>query len=267
MNHLFGAYHRWAVTVPNTGFTNKSLERKRAYQIFNRVQQGWGPGLILNNLMDDINDQSLSLASWRFNAVENPGVPAPRVPWVGLLCNVHYRDYLARRFPRARWVWLASDVFRENGGLMAGVIPVDADNCLALQRWVRAEKAMRVFASDVINTQLSPEAKILSMRLEQYYPLFKGDPFLESCYWEKQAQNAFLCRQFADMIPPLRNAVRLGVPEAHLYNRLAVACLATGDFNQAGWALERAMKFKDNQTSAAYLYAHYWQPRWPLNVP
>ena len=85
--HLFGVYHRWAVTVPNSGFTNKSLERKRAYQIFDHAQQGWGPGLILNNLMDDINDQSLSLASWRFNAVENPEAPAPRVPWVGLLCN------------------------------------------------------------------------------------------------------------------------------------------------------------------------------------
>jgi hypothetical protein len=266
-HHLFGAYHRWAVAVSDTGFTNKSLERKRAYALFEQVQQDWGPGLILANLVDDINDQSLSLASWRFNAVENPGAPAPRVPWVGILCNVHYRDYLARRFPRARWAWLASDVFRENGGLMAGVIPVDAANGPALQRWVLAEKAMRVFASDVINTQLSPGAQGLASRMEIDYPLFRGDPFLESCYWEKQAQNAFLCRRFGDMIQPLRNAIRLGVPQAHLYNRLGVVCLATGDFQQAGWALEHAMKFKDNRTTAAYLYAHYWEPRRLLNIP
>jgi Flp pilus assembly protein TadD len=103
--------------------------------------------------------------------------------------------------------------------------------------------------------------------MEQYYPLFKGDPFLESSYWEKQAQNAFLCRRFADMVQPLLNAIRLGVPEAHLYNRLGVACLATGDFNQADWALKHAMAFKDNQTSAAYLYAHFGKPRRILNVP
>ena len=45
--HLFGAYHqRWSV-IHDTGFQNKSLERQRAFEFFDRTRAQWGPGLIL----------------------------------------------------------------------------------------------------------------------------------------------------------------------------------------------------------------------------
>jgi hypothetical protein len=266
-HHLFGVYHQRWMVPSNTGFQNKSLERQRAFQIFNGIQAQWGPGLILGDLMDDIHDQTLGIAVWEFNALENPKAPAPRVPWAGILCNVHYRDALSRLFPRAQWFALASDVFRENGGLMAGIIPIEAANFPILQRWAKAEKAMHLFAGDVLNTQLSPQTRLLASRLEAYYPLFKGDAFLESCYWEKQAQNAFLSHQTKDMVQPLENAIRLGIPEAHLYNRLGVVFLVEGDFGGAREALEKALKFPDNQTSASFLYTHFLLPHRLLQSP
>jgi len=266
--HLFGAYHHYWTVLHDTGFTNKSLERQRAFQLFDNTQRQWGPGLILGDLMDDIHDQSLGLAAWEFNALENPKVSASRVPWAGILCNVHYRDYLARLFPKAQWTWLASDVLRENGGLMAGIIPLEPGDLPTLQRWARAEKAMHVFAGDILNAEHSPVySKDLSAKLEKFYPLFQGDPFLESSYWEKQAQNAFLCQQYADMVLPLQNAIRLGVPEAHLYNRLGVVYLVLGDFANAKGALDQALKYPDNQTTAAYLYSHFLEPKRLLRFP
>jgi hypothetical protein len=150
---------------------------------------------------------------------------------------------------------------------MAGVIPVDADNCLALQRWVKAEKAMHIFTGDVTGSVLSHPAMSYTARLELLYPLFKGDPFLESSYWEKQAQCAFFEKRYGDMVEPLEKAIHLGVPEAHLYNRLGVVFLVLGDFDQARWALNHALKYADNKTTAAFLYTHYLELRRPLRFP
>ncbi len=264
--HLFGAYHQWWDPSNVAAYNTKSLERLRAFQLFDQTQRRWGPGLILCDLMDNVNDQTLELATWKFNALANPSALIPRIPWVGLVCNVHYRNYLSHLLPHAQWTWLASDVFRENGGLMAGIIPVEAGQLPILRRWVAAQKAMHIFSWDVLENAM-PLARSLSPQLEQLYPLFKGDRFLESCYWEKQAQCAFMAKQYPEMIKPLQKALLLGIPEAHLYNRLGVVCLATGDFRTAQWALGRALQFKDNQTSAAFLYTHYLEPHRPLYFP
>ena len=265
--HLFGVYHQWWIPAHDPWFNCKSLERQRAFQIFDHAQSQWGPGLILADLVDDIHDQTLSIASWEFNALENPKAPVPRVPWAGILCNVHYKDYLSRLFPAAQWNWLASDVFREDGGLMAGIIPVTANRLPLLKRWVKAEKSMHVFAGDVFENLLPNKAGILSERLDRLYPQFKGDPFLESCFWEKKAHIAFMNRRCGEMVEPLQKALKLGVPEAHLYNRLGVVYLELGDFEKAGMALKKAMAFRDNHTSAAWLITHYLESRHSLPFP
>lgn len=258
--HLFGAYHEWWNPVHNPMISGKSLEMQRAYQLFDRVQSQWGTGLILTNLIDNNHDQTLGLATWEFNALENPKASAPRTPWLGILCNVHYQNYLVRHFPGAQCYWLASDVFREDGGMMAGIIPVKPGEQTTLNRWAKAEKAMHLFAEDVMGSGNSHEPLPISRRLEQFYPLFKGDPFLESCYWEKQAVFLSWKRQYGEMASPLLNAIHLGIPAAHLYFRLGKAYLMTGDFDKARRALDQALGFPDNHTMASFLCEHYLNP-------
>jgi hypothetical protein len=266
-NHLFGVYHRWWTPRPGQGLNGKSLERQRAFQLFDRARRQWGPGLIMTNLVDDNHDQTLGLAVWEFNALENPGASASRAPWVGLLCNVHYRDYLARHFPGAQCVWLSSDVVRENGGWMAGILPLEPGGLAAVRRWAGAERAMRLLAGDAMGSGLAGESTVLTHKLEGFYPLFQGDPFLESCFGEKLARADYWNRQYGEMEGPLVNAIHRGIPAAHLYCRLGEVYLARGDFEKAGLALQAALGSPDNHTAAAFLYDQYWKPRrllpWP----
>jgi hypothetical protein len=265
--HLFGAYHQWCVPAQDPGYNCKSLERQRAFAVFEEAQRRWGPGLILTNLVDEVHDQTLGLSTWWFNAAENPGAGECRRPWVGLLCNVHDRDYLSRHIPETQCQGLAAGLFRENGGLMACVLPVNAENLSTLRRWVVAEKAMHLFTGGVLEKGLSHRVQALSAQLDGLYPLFRGDPFLESCFWEKKAQFAFMAKNYRDMVDPLQKAIQRGIPEAHLYNRLGVVNLVLGDYGGAGRALEQAMRCPDNQTSAKYLYEHFYEQRHPLRFP
>ncbi len=84
-----------------------------------------------------------------------------------------------------------------------------------------------------------------------FIPCSKGTPFLESCFWEKIAENEYGDRNYAGQIDALNQAVEKGWPTAHLYNDLGALFLRRSRLPEARESFEKALRCSPDYTSAA----------------
>jgi hypothetical protein len=249
--HLFGAYHGIWTHPHDNWFASKSVERLRGYQILGELQKQEGPGFVLSELVPDLYDQSLSIATYTFNVEQNPKLNAGSARWVALLINVHYQPYLAGIFPEGRWYRLAPDVDRPDGGLMLAIFPLPSNHPETLNRWIGADRACHDLTPLVFDDRDYKSRKPIFEKLYSLYPLFEGDRFLESCFWEKIAENEYGDRNYGGQIDALKQAIEKGYPTAHLYNDLGALFLRRSRFQEAHETFEKALKCNPNYTSAA----------------
>ncbi len=249
--HLFGVYHGVWTHPKDNWFASKSLERLRAFQILEELRQQDGPGFILSELVPDLYDQSLSVAAYEFNVGQNPGLNASQAQWAALLINIHYQPYLAGIFPEGKWYRLAPDVDRPDGGLMLAVFPLPSNHSVTLNHWIGADRACHDLIPLVFDCRDYKSRRPILEKLYSLYPLFRGDRFLESCFWEKIAENEYGDRNYENQIDALKQAIGKGYPTAHLFNNLGALFLRRSRLPEAREAFERALKCNPNYTSAA----------------
>jgi hypothetical protein len=249
--HLFDVYHTVWTQPKDNWFGSKSLDRLRAYGILDDIRKKAGPGLIFSELVPDLYDQSLSIATYGFNAEQNPGLNPTKAQWAALLTNIHYQPCLARDFPGAQWVWLSPDMGWPDGGLMLGIIPLPCAQPEKLERLIQADRASHALVPVVYdNRDYKPRRPVIEGLLS-IYPLFQGDPFLESSFWEKIAENEYGDRNYEEQIMALQKAIEKGCPVAHLYNDLGALYLRRSHYSEARTAFETALRCSPNHTSAA----------------
>ena len=248
--HLFVVYHRIWENPKDNWFASKSLDRLRAYENLQEIQAKAGPGLVLCSLVPDLYDQSLPLATYGFNTEENPGLDPAQAHWAALLTNIHYQPCLAKDFPEGRWIWLSPDMGWPDGGLMLGIIPLPSSNPPELQRILRADKAMQELIPMVFDHRDYRSRQPVIERLRSEYPLFQGDPYLESCFWEKIAENEYADGDYEAQVEALKQALDKGCPAAHLYNDLGALYLRRSRLPAAREAFEKALHSLPDHTSA-----------------
>jgi tetratricopeptide (TPR) repeat protein len=249
--HLFGAYHSVWIQPRDNWFAVKSLERLRAYDSLQKLRAEAGPGYVVSELVPDLYDQSLELACFQFNAGRNPALASQRPRWTAVLTNIHYQPYLQKKFPEGKSIWLAGDAQRPDGGLMLEIIPLPTSNPSELARILTADFSMEGVVPLVFeNRDFKPRRPVLEGLFDRY-GYFKGDPFLESCFWEKIAENDYGDRDAPAQIAALRNAVQKGIPAAHLFNDLGALYFRIGDLKEAQKAYRQALQCPFNHTSAA----------------
>src|SRR5580658_640847 len=113
---------------------------------------------------------------------------------------------------------------------MLWVFPVTPFTQKTVERWQTASRSLGPFIEKSLCYVPGQPFSSLSWELEKAYPLFQGDPFLESSYWEKLAdvaqRQAFGAAEnppapdIAGPIQYLSLAVHRGYPAAHLYRDL-----------------------------------------------
>lgn len=249
-HHLFRVYRDlWTAPLDNW-FASKSIERLRAFGILDRVQKEMGPGWVLGELTPDLYDQSLTLAVQGFNVEGNGRLDRSKARWAALLTNVHYQPTLSKLFPEGRWVWLSPDVGRPDGGMALVVLPVPGSHPEILNRWIAADRACHAMVPLVFERRDYRSRGPVLDRLAALYPLFQGDRFLESCYWEKVAENHYGDRDWEGQVEALRTAVQKGIPAAHLYNSLGALYLRKDHLKEAKSDLEKAVHCPLDLTSA-----------------
>ncbi len=250
-HHLFGVIRDYWSQPRDLWFASKSVERWRAYEILRDLSEKQGPGFVLSELVPDTFDQTLSVIDYPFNACESDKIPPGSCRWAALLANIHYQPYLQREFPEAKWIWLAPDVGRPDGGFMLGLIPLPSSRPDILNRWIAADRQVHDLAGAVYdNHDWKPRGPVIEA-LFQRFGYFKGDPFLESCFFEKIAENDYKDRLYGPQLESLRQALERGIPAAHLYNSLGSLYMRRGNLKEARDFLEKALRCQPNHTSAA----------------
>jgi hypothetical protein len=234
----------------------KSMESYRAYHLMWFMSHRNGPGLVFADFdPDSLNDPVLSVAAYPFNADGNPEIPVERAHWAALFVNTHYVPFLTRRFPKAKWYWVGQDQNSEDGGKALVIIPFTAQNQGTLCQWVGVHSIFR--AADFVRFwQNQQDIPAILAILGKAYPLLKGDPFLESVYWEKTAAYEYENNENLDYdahLHALRMAVQKGYPSAHLYFKLGLLLMAKNHFPEARQAFEKASHCAFNQTPSTQL--------------
>jgi hypothetical protein len=250
-HHLFGVYHSVWSRPRGDVFNYKSIEYARAYSVLEEARKEKGPGLILTQLVPDTFDQSLDVATHSFNVLSDPEADPWGAHWAALVTNVNYGTYLQGLFPAARCQWLSGDAGRPDGGWVLALIPLPSPREEILKRWIEADRSAAEMAGLVYdNHDWKPRGPVLEGLKARYF-LFQGDPFLESVYWEKVAQNEYMDRHYEAQLEALKEALALGVPAAHLYNDLGALYLRRGRFREAQEAYRKALACRPNVTTAA----------------
>src|SRR5208283_5117491 len=88
-------------------------------------------------------DQTLTTAVYPFNAARNPALSPIQARWAGLLTNINYAPFLAKRFAQSKWFPLPPDHDPSHANLVLGIIPVDSANQDVLMHWLAVEQALQ----------------------------------------------------------------------------------------------------------------------------
>jgi hypothetical protein len=249
----FSAYHRIWENPASWGYYTKSVARYRAYGILNDRQLKEGPGLIFGDFVQGLPDQSLSVATFNFNAALNPHLDPSQAHWAAVLANVNYQPFLKKRFPDSKSYGLSKDFAEADGGWMLFVFPTTPDRMETLNRWREAQKALEPFLDKDLCYVMGRPFDDLLRELAKTQPAFENDPFLQSCYFEKesdlglkqdlmsQAGGKALVPGKGPALVSLENAVEKGYPAAHLYEHMGILWLMRQEPSRAKEAFGKAM--------------------------
>jgi hypothetical protein len=221
-----------------------------AYQILDEEFSKQGPGLIFTDFMPLTHGHTLHVTTYHFNASLNPKLNAVDAKWVGIMVNVHYREFLEKRFPGSTWKTVTPSPPGQ-GGSVVGLIPVDQTNIQTFTRWNQVHQyfyQLNLRAENMYN-----DPKLYQYTLQHFsdgYPLVKGDPFLESCFGEWVTQFHWGADHQANILL-MKHALQEGYHCAHLYYKLGQFLYLDNRLSEAKKAFQQAVMCPINETDAA----------------
>jgi 4-amino-4-deoxy-L-arabinose transferase-like glycosyltransferase len=230
----------------NFGRPLKSLERYRAFEILKHR----GLSVFLTDFdTNAFNDPTLSVMAYPLNGARNPAVAPKNCGQMAVFVNTHYRPFLAQRFPEAQWFDLSQGLHAENGGNLLGIFTDSPTQVKSPRQWVLAheifqEADLQRFAQGTGNF------KPILQKLESAYPLVKGDPFLESVFWDKRGAFEYGNLDYDQHLLSYQMAVTRGYPTAELYYKLGQLLLVKQRFPEAQAAFLKASQAPLDLTQA-----------------
>jgi hypothetical protein len=216
----------------------------KAYQFLNSFRCLKGPGLIFTEFLPVNYGHSLYVTTYHFNAASNPKIPREQAGWVAILTNVNYQPFLFQRFRESKWYWLENDEPSLEGGLTLGILPLDNSNRATFEEWANAQLVfhrIQLDAEKSFNSEKNYQQSLL--HLMECYSAMKGDPFLETCYWEWVSQY-FFSPSYSENVVALQRAVHRGYPAVHLYKKMSKLFDDQGKTSEANRVLRIAVKNK-----------------------
>lgn len=258
---LLGVYPRLWERDPDYYGAHKSEEFHGAYPLLESLAKKEGPGWILLHFNPDPYDQTLYLATYGFNAAENPRLDPLSAKWAAFLVNAHEQPYLAGALPQGRWVWLSEGLHRRDGGFLLGMVPLDDADLAVLNRWREADGALSELDHMVMERDVDPDQNPMLEVLRRAYPSFRDDPLLESRYWRIVALHHAAGGDTTSAVSDEFKAIRRGLPLAPLYNELGCLLFQEGDGAGARRAFQSALAARPNLTNASQNLANLPPPR------
>jgi hypothetical protein len=252
--HLAGPYQQICQTPTLWHPYLKSVESFNAYQILEKKTKTSGPGLVFSDFVPGFCDETLPIAVYGFNAAENPIVAVDKASWSAVVVNAGYKPFLAKRFPDGEAYFLSKEPTRPNGGFMLWMMPTTGRR-ETLEHWEEATKSLKPFIDQCLSYAAGESFKPVLDQLAAAYPHFKDDPFLESCFWEKMADNELKvpAPDHSASIQAVQQGLKLGYPSAHLFHALGTYWWMDHHWSEARQAFQRAQRAPLDLTNSSQL--------------
>ena len=229
----------------------ESVDFSRAYPVLETAHRNGISLSLLINLNNNNNcDQTLNVVTTPFDNVRNLGVSNYSGQKAALLVNSNYEPFLKKEFPDSDWRWLSPDLPNDYGGFMLGFISIDSRDETIMQRWKKADDAFK--QNTKIFMESTPNSADVGLKdLYTRYPIFQGDRFLESVFWDKVAFYKEFRANIPAAIAALKNGAKDGYPSAQLFEETGELSAYLGYKKEGQDYFEKAIGCPVNRTSAA----------------
>jgi hypothetical protein len=220
--HLAGPLHRIWDDPEYCSHYVKAIDHERAYQILRDRAKTFGPGVILANFPTGVEDQTLGVAAYSFDAALNPALDPEAARWLAVEANVNDQPFLRKTWGEGRSYALTKDLRAPDGGLMLWVVPLDGTNRPRMRLWLRADLDLEDFTEayyGICNLKVPEPFFEVRPSLTAHQEDFGKDPLLASFFWLKMADLAIKAGRLDQAVEDMGQALGRGVPAAHLYYR------------------------------------------------
>lgn len=237
--HLFTVYpSAWADHPEKWAKLFKTHPFYQAFQAWEELP-GNPKGALLFSARVAPNDLTLATGTFRRNALWNPRIDPTSIQWVLFFQWEDEDPYLDKRFPDSRSIPLdlwPEDLFQGLQwihGMKLRVVPMSEKDRAFVESWIKADRCLQNTAIQDLNRPESLHRWKLIEDLRNQRALFEGDPYLMSLWGETLAGYQELERNDLAALASLREVVRLGVPRASTYHRLAVLEVKNAEYRSA----------------------------------
>ncbi len=238
--HLFRLYGDIQLAAPIRQWRN--VEYFSAYQILRSLSRQSGPVYVFSEFNTDYDNKTLDIADYPFNAIENPSLSNSRPSWTCVITNTQYAPYFIKSFPGLRFDVLKTDKNGPDDPKPFGIflIPTSQIPAAMLEGWKRADNLYREFDFEIKNKMPGQRWASFMEADPSLSARFSRDLFLTAVYWEKMAFFKYLDGWFIQATQAYRNAIRQGIPAAHLYYDLGVCLKIQGRTKESGQCFKKA---------------------------
>jgi hypothetical protein len=247
MIHLWKTYQP-VISVSNNSTNN--IEFSKAFQLLKEVDDQKGPGELFWGFNTDIDDTTLDIATYGFNAAENPKLSFENAQWAAFITNANYKNFISNQYPNAKFYWLGKDTFWNQGGLMMILIFKEEKNKLILRHWKEVNDLFHSSTDDYFLNPLVSQEMPNYKKFSGTEKFIKGDRFLESVFYEKLIYFQRKNSNRQELMTLIKTAIQKGYPAAHLFVTEGLLWRAEGNYPEAEKAFKKALHSRLNLTDA-----------------
>ncbi|HTA75932.1 MAG TPA: hypothetical protein VK791_02105 [bacterium] len=248
MTHLWKTYQPGPKAGSN--YAVNSPQYSKAFDVLKETSRQKGPGYLFWGFNNNIEDPTLDVLTYSFNASENTKFSQENIQWGAFITNANYKPFLLDIYPMAKFYWLGPDDLWNQGGFVLVVIESKEKNWSRFKSWDKFNAQLHSVTNDYLlcpfaNKEVSNFGNFLGTE-----NLAANDRFLESVFYEKliyfQRHNPHPA-QFAAWI---NQAVHKGYPAAHLLVTEGLLLRVEGNNSGAKKLFEAALHSRLNLTDA-----------------
>jgi hypothetical protein len=247
-------FHMWKTYQPGpkagSNYAVNSPLYSKAFDLLKENSLAEGPGYFYWGFNNNIEDPSLDVLTYGFNAAENPKIPHQNIQWGAFITNANYKPFLSDLYPMAKFHWLAPDDLWNQGGLVLVIVENKEKNWEQFKSWNNFNTALHSVTNSYL---LCPFDSKETSNFEKFLETEKytgGDRFLESVFYEKLIYFRRHNPNHQQLIDWINQAVHKGYPAAHLLATEGLLYRAEGNYTEAKKLFKEAVASRLNLTDA-----------------
>jgi hypothetical protein len=153
-----------------------------AEQILKEEASQKGPGLIFTYFNQSLWDQTLTLATYPYNAALNSKYNPESAGWFALLVDRTEKSLLMEKYPQGHFYWLSENLERKGDSYLL-IVDMTRETLNDARRLLAAHQSLEGFISMMMEHQLYFHDPVFTKKWIELKPLFEDNDFLQNYYF------------------------------------------------------------------------------------